>query len=48
METNASTSTSHTMIPKTAHCGLVSGRKTGTDIFKMFYGALETAPMIVE
>ena len=37
------------MISETDYCGLVSGRKTDkSNIFNVFYGELETAPMIME
>ena len=35
------------MIEETDYCGLVSGRKTEkSELFKVFYGELKTAPMI--
>ena len=35
------------MVEKTDYCGLVSGRKTDkSGVFEVFYGELETAPMI--
>ncbi len=37
------------MMKETDYCGLVSGRETDkSDIFNVFYGKLETAPMIEE
>lgn len=37
------------MMKETDYCGLVSGRETDkSKIFKVFYGELETAPMIEE
>lgn len=37
------------MVVEADYCGLVSGRKTDkSEIFTMFYGELETAPMIQE
>jgi flavin reductase (DIM6/NTAB) family NADH-FMN oxidoreductase RutF len=40
---------SENMIIETDYCGLVSGRKQNkSDIFDVFYGELETAPMIKE
>lgn len=37
------------LIEKTDYCGLVSGKNTDkSDLFKVFYGNLETAPMIEE
>ena len=35
------------MVEKTDYCGIVSGKKSDkSDIFELFYGELETAPMI--
>jgi flavin reductase (DIM6/NTAB) family NADH-FMN oxidoreductase RutF len=40
---------SEDMITETDYCGLVSGRNIDkSDIFKVFYGELESAPMIME
>ena len=40
---------SENLLIETDYCGLVSGRKTDkSDIFNVFYGELETAPMIKE
>jgi len=40
---------SENMVIETDYCGLVSGRNTNkSDIFKVFYGELETTPMIME
>jgi flavin reductase (DIM6/NTAB) family NADH-FMN oxidoreductase RutF len=40
---------SEDMISETDYCGLVSGSKTDkSDIFKVFYGKLKTAPLIIE
>ncbi|MBZ2165538.1 flavin reductase family protein [Methanobacterium spitsbergense] len=43
---------SEDLLIETDYCGLVSGRKTDksdkSDIFNVFYGELETAPMITE
>ncbi len=40
---------SEAMVKKTDYCGLVSGKSTDkSGIFKVFYGELETAPMIEE
>jgi len=40
---------SSALLEKTDYCGLVSGRKTDkSGIFDVFYGSLETAPMIRE
>ena len=40
---------SEDLLIKTDYCGLVSGRKVDkSDIFNVFYGELETAPMILE
>jgi len=40
---------SEDMITQTDYCGLVSGRNIDkSDIFKVFYGELEGAPMIME
>jgi flavin reductase (DIM6/NTAB) family NADH-FMN oxidoreductase RutF len=37
------------MVKVTDYCGLVSGKqKSKDDIFKTFYGKLETAPLIEE
>jgi flavin reductase (DIM6/NTAB) family NADH-FMN oxidoreductase RutF len=37
------------MVEKTDYCGLVSGRRVNkSGVFNVFYGELETAPMIVE
>lgn len=37
------------MVKETDYCGLVSGRETDkSSLFKVFYGKLETAPMIEE
>ena len=37
------------MMRETDYCGLVSGRETDkSELFKIFYGKLETAPMIEE
>jgi flavin reductase (DIM6/NTAB) family NADH-FMN oxidoreductase RutF len=37
------------MLEKTDYCGLVSGRNTDkAELFDVFYGELETAPMITE
>lgn len=37
------------MIEKTDYCGLVSGRREDkSELFKIYYGELETAPMIAE
>jgi flavin reductase (DIM6/NTAB) family NADH-FMN oxidoreductase RutF len=40
---------SEAMVKKTDYCGLVSGKRVDkSNIFKVFYGELETAPMIEE
>ena len=40
---------SSALLEKTDYCGLVSGRKTDkSGVFDVFYGSLETAPMIRE
>jgi flavin reductase (DIM6/NTAB) family NADH-FMN oxidoreductase RutF len=37
------------MVDKTDYCGLVSGRRTDkSNVFQVFFGELETAPMIKE
>ena len=37
------------LVERADYCGLVSGRKTDkSDVFEVFYGQLETAPMIAE
>ena len=37
------------LVEKTDYCGLVSGRKTAkSNVFEVFFGELETAPMIKE
>lgn len=37
------------LVRETDYCGLVSGKKTDkSDMFEVFYGELETAPMVKE